>query len=139
MNDKQAKKLRFLLTVTWFLMLAILVLGLSVYLSGNKPGARGLQGLPGKDAVVDYDKIDSVIQSKVESAVQALPKPQNGHNGTNGYTPVKGTDYVDGKDGVNGQNGASPQIQCDPVTKSLEWKLDTDDFWTILYVPCEAP
>lgn len=145
MDDKQAKRLRFLLIVTWFLMLTILVLGLLVYASGSRPGpagAKGLQGLPGKDAVVDYEELDPIIQSKVDSAVEALPKPKDGPPGTNGKdgrTPVEGVDYVDGKDGANGLNGASPQIQCNPDSKSLEWKLDTDDFWTILYVPCEAP
>lgn len=141
MNDRQAKQIKLLLVITWFLMLGIVLLVLFAYVSSDSKGVVGSRGPTGPAAVVDYQKIESYVDTKFDQ----LPVPKDGKDGTNGhdgqngihgkdgYTPVKGVDYFDG---TNGINGADPQMQCNVETKLLEWKLVTEEFWTDLPVRC---
>lgn len=132
------KKQRLFFAVTWFLLLLLILFSLFIYIADDKQGQRGAVGPKGKDAVVDYQKIEAYVDQKFE----LLPVPKDGRDGRDGkdgkdgHTPVKGVDYFDGKDGANGINGADPQMYCNYEIGHLEWKLSTEDLWTILPVRC---
>lgn len=148
MTERQAKQIRKLFVLTWFFMLVIVLLLLFLYVADGRPGPQGptgAQGSQGPAAVVDYERIDAIVTEKVAAEVEKIPVPKNGKDGytpvkgvdyDDGYTPIKGVDYDDGEHGTNGVNGADPMLQCNETLRMLEWKLSTEDLWTILPVRC---
>lgn len=67
------------------------------------PAKDGQAGTDGKDAEVDYSKVDRYVETHVNSAMalalSSIPRPKDGENGING---TNGTNGTNGRDGVDG-------------------------------------
>lgn len=79
--------------------------------SDGKDG-ESIRGADGKDAVVDYDKVRSLIQEEVFK----LPIPSQGDIGV---------------------AGREVEFQTNPKTNNLEWRYIGDDSWQILMRNCQ--
>jgi len=115
-------------------------------------------------SVSSNSQTNASIQA-IQSKVNALPKDPVVYVGKDGYTPVKGIDYRDGsdgeaginsisfvttetivkevpligfpgKDGIDGKDAAEQRIRINDDTKSIESKLTSEKYWTVL-VLCE--
>lgn len=121
-----------------FLFVSVLVVALR-----NQPPETPLTstvGQQGPAGVVDYKKVDKIIQDKVA----ALPVPADGQNGEDGKpgkdgapgkdgrTPVKGVDYFDGEQGAPGLNAQQAEFRTNPLTNDVEWRCTGDTLWTTL-------
>lgn len=66
---------------------------------------------------VDYSKVESIVQNTVKEEVAKLPKP------------------VDGKDGTNGSNGTTIlklEFRQNLLTHLIEWRCVDDTMWASL-------
>lgn len=162
MSESEFKKIRLhlrLLTVCVVVLIALLTANLVHRNFSPKstdfPRVQVINGKNGKDASIDYNKVNQLIQDQLAS----LPKPQNGVNGANGQqgqsglqgipgstgtTGAQGTAGTNGASGTNGENGVDGltlQVQVNPITCQLQDKYTISAFWiTIaqLPFPCEA-
>lgn len=158
MSESEFRKIRLhlrLLTICVIILIALLTANLVHRNFSPKstsfPQIQVANGKNGKDAQVDYVKINQLIQAQIA----ALPKPQNGVNGAPGQSVVgpqgaqgipgaigpTGNNGNPGKDGENGIDGLVLQVQVDPLTCQLQSKYTVSDFWITLAQlpkPCEA-
>jgi hypothetical protein len=160
MSESDFKKIRVhlrLLTVCVLVLIVLLAANLVHRTINPKatsfPRVQVINGKDGKDAQIDYDKINQLIQAQIA----AIPKPQNGINGQNGTNGqsiqgAQGTQGVSiqgavgatgaaGKDGQNGVDGLTLDVQVDPNTCKIQKKYTVADFWISiaqLPKPCEV-
>lgn len=115
-----------------------------------------LKATKGDPGIVDYQKVQSIIEQKVHQEIATLPKPQNGQdgssgvqgnpgiqgsNGSQGVQGSQGTSGNDGAPGASGQDavgtpGREAEFQSNPLTGNLEWRYVGDDSWQLLIEKC---
>lgn len=140
MDDKTEKRLKRMFTITWFLLLTVILT--MIYMATRGPqvvtnnlvgekgqkgdsivgpiGPQGLQGISGKDSV----STQTVIQK--ETIVTEVIQPA---------TPLQGPAGEPGPKGDKGEPGRELQLQVNPDTRHLEFKYDGDSLWNVL-IPC---
>jgi len=77
----------------------------------------GLDGQPGKDAVIDWDYINEqlsagmeMLREQLDKKIAALPKPEKGEKGDKGDKGDPGEPGKDGRHGTNGIDGKSVSL-----------------------------
>lgn len=126
------KKLNFLLTVAFIIALLLIAnVAAFIFLPHEVSHPYAVPGKDGKDAQVDYGLINDSVQQRVDAAVAALPKPQNGTNGKDGTDGVG----AQGSKGDKGDKG-DPAVVCrqieirqNPSTGAAEYRYVGDDIW----------
>lgn len=138
MDDKE-KRLKRQFTVTWFLLLIMIIILIFMYARGPKveshnfigqkgetgqvgaigqPGPQGLQGIQGETG-------DPGQTTIIENNTTVIQKE-----------PIVGEKGAKGDKGEKGEPAPRIEIQLNPATRNLEVKYSDTDLWNVL-VPCE--
>lgn len=118
-----------LLAIVFVIALLCIVNLVALFIASHSPAAAS--GRDGKDAVVDYDKIEAKIQERIHLAIAALPAPKDGLNGRDGRDGQDGADGKDGRDGRDAQIITCRQIEIrqNPESEKAEFRFVGDEMW----------
>lgn len=164
MDDKQYKKLRFVVAVTWFLLLAVIILNifLMTYKSGRGqlaypiPGEKGEKGEigpkgdRGEVGPVAIVPIPATIPPNTSPSISIQPMPNTVISPISNFSPaavigpkgdsgasIQGTKGEAGEKGDPGPAGREIELQTNNLTGDIEWRYIGDDLWTVLMKNCK--
>lgn len=137
-----------------FVIILLLVVNLTAYVVSSrlKPHHYAVAGKDGKDAIVDYVRLDTIIQEKVQVAIDKLPLPTPGPAGPAGPAGLQGPQGPAGPQGAQGPKGEPGEVaHCrqielrqHPITLEAQYRFVGDDIWLpspkdgVLPNACEA-
>lgn len=141
----------YILLAVAFVVILLLVVNLTAYVVSSrlKPHPYAVAGKDGKDAIVDYVRLDTIIQEKVQVAVDKLPPSSPGPTGPAGLQGPQGPVGPQGAQGPKGEPGEAPhcrqiELRQHPITLEAQYRFVGDDIWLpspkdgVLPNACEA-